>query len=250
METDQMNHLIMSVFEICDKTAAFWHRCIITFHEWCKMDLNLICHLSFADSLLVLKWWDNFFSEKCMFMENSSLLYLCEPSDCFSASGLLQQKFCSLMMYWVSMAGYGHLSLKAGSLEDTGPWAMTLKMRKWPYIISFWLFFLCCFYLFHFACLWVHSAPLAPGSLMVSSKVMLCWSHQPPQYPKRPMVCWWATPAPGTSSSGWGAVPPLAGPESRAGGSGKGWVGLSCMSCRKCHHLGQWSHFCRGRPLS
>lgn len=108
-----MKHLLMNVFEIGDKTAAFWHRCIITFHKWCGMDLNLIGHLSFADSLLVLKGWDNFLSEKCMFMENSSLPYLCKPSDCFSASGLLQEKFHSLMMYWVCMAGYGYLSVKA-----------------------------------------------------------------------------------------------------------------------------------------
>lgn len=59
-----------------------------------------------------------------MFMEHSSLLYFCEPSDCFSVSGLLQQKFRSLMLYWVywvCIAAYGHLSVKAGTSEDIGP---------------------------------------------------------------------------------------------------------------------------------
>lgn len=151
--------------------------------------------------------------------------YLCEPSDCFPVSGLQQQKFHSLMMHWVFVAGYGHFSIKARSPVETGPWVVTLKRRKWPLAFDFFaMLFLCALF----------RVPAGAGCTVGSrSWAALCWSHPPPQHPKRLMVCWLATPAPVTRQQRVQRV-----------GEGLG-RGLSSVCCRKCHRMGQRSHFCR-----
>lgn len=161
--------------------------------------MSLIYHLSFARLFLVLKWWDNFLSEKWVFMEHSLSPYLSDPLMVFLPPAVKVSQFNN-----VFCLGGRVCSKKQEHLRPWGPEGW-LKMRKWPCIISSG----------PFPCAMVCACG-APG--LLTPWAVLCWSLQPPQHPGRLGVRWQPPPAPGTRGQQQSCqAPPLQGWMQRQG---------------------------------